>query len=278
VRQREIVDEVKTDYGVSARFACRVLQFPESTYFYRSRRQPRTALRLRLRELAASRPRYGYHRLHVLLRREGWVVNRKLVYRLYREEGLAVRTRRRRKVASQPRLALSAPTETNERWAMDFVSDELARGGRFRVFTVIDVFTRECLALHAKRSIRSKDVTAVLDGVITQRGVPAAITCDNGTEFTSKMFDEWAFLRKIQLDFIRPGKPVENAYIESFNGRLREECLSQHWFTDIDDAQAAMAAWIKDYNESRPHTSLGDLAPADYAQRLLAWGGYKVAV
>lgn len=278
MKQREIVDEVKTAYGVSARFACRVLEFPESTYFYKSRRQPRTALRLRLRELAASRPRYGYHRLHVLLRREGWMVNRKLVYRLYREEGLAVRTRRRRKLVSQPRLVLAQPTAANERWAMDFVSDQFVRGGRFRVFTVIDIFTRECLSLHVARSIRSQDVATVLDRVIARRSAPTAITCDNGTEFTSNVFDEWAFLRKIQLDFIRPGKPVENAFIESFNGRLREECLSQNWFTDIDDAQAAMAAWMAEYNESRPHTSLGDLAPADYARRLLVWGGYKAAV
>jgi putative transposase len=161
---------------------------------------------------------------------------------------------------------------------MDFVSDQLVRGGRFRVFAVIDIFTRECLALYVARAITSKDVAAVLDRVIAQRAVPNAITCDNGTEFTSKVFDEWAFTRKIQLDFIRPGKPVENAFIESFNGKLREECLSQNWFTDVDDAQAAMAAWMGEYNESRPHTSLGDLAPADYARRLLAWGGYKVAV
>jgi transposase InsO family protein len=152
-------------------------------------------------------------------------------------------------------------TRVDERWSMDFVTDQLADGRYFRVFTVVDQFSRECVALHAAISIRSKDVGEVLDSAIGGRSAPSAITCDNGTEFTSRYFDAWAYFRKIDLDFIRPGKPVENAFIESFNGRFRDECLNQDWFTDLDDAQAAMAAWKQDYNESRPHTSAGGLGP-----------------
>ena len=216
---------------------------------------------MRLKELAASRPRFGYRRLHLLLRREGWKVNHKLIHRLYCEEGLQVRTRKRRKVAMQPRLSLGQATRVDERWSMDFVTDQLADGRYFRVFTVVDQFSRECVALHAAVSIRSKDVGEVLDAAIQRRSAPVAITCDNGTEFTSRHFDAWAYFRKIDLDFIRPGKPPENAFIESFYGRSRDECLSQTWFTDLDDARAAMAAWARDYNESRPHTSLGGLTP-----------------
>jgi len=233
---------------------------------------------MRLKELAASRPRFGYRRLHVLLCREGWQINHKVTYRLYCEEGLQVRTRRRRKIATQPRLKLDAATRIDERWSMDFVTDQLANGRYFRVLTVIDQFSRECVALHAGLSIRSKHVGNVLDEAIRQRNSPVAITCDNGSEFTSRYFDAWAYFRKIGLDFIRPGKPVENAFIESFNGRLREECLSQNWFVDLKDVQAALAAWSEDYNVSRPHTSLGCLAPVEYVAKLLAGAELEEAV
>jgi len=233
---------------------------------------------MRLKELAASRPRFGYRRLHVLLCREGWRINHKVTYRLYCEEDLQVRTRRRRKIATRPRLKLDAATRVDERWSMDFVTDQLADGRYFRVLTVVDQFSRECVALHAGLSIRSKLVGEVLDRAMRQRSAPVAITCDNGSEFTSRYFDSWAFFRKIDLDFIRPGKPVENAYIESFNGRLREECLSQNWFVDLFDVQAALAAWREDYNVSRPHTSLGGLAPVEYVARLLAGAEFEEAV
>ena len=277
MRRREIIDWTRETYLVSARAACSVLQFPRSSYYYQSRRDPRVALRMRLKELAASRPRFGYRRLHLLLRREGWKVNHKVIHRLYCEEGLQVRTRKRRKVAMQPRLKLDQASRMDERWSMDFVTDQLADGRYFRVFAVVDQFSRECVALHAALSIRSKDVGKVLDTAIRRRSAPEAITCDNGTEFTSRYFDAWAYFRKIDLDFIRPGKPVENAFIESFNGRFRDECLSQNWFTDIADAQASMAAWARDYNESRPHTSLGGLAPQEYVAQLLAGDGLEEA-
>lgn len=273
-----MVDWARKRYPLSARSACSLLQCPRSSYYYRSRKNPRTALRLRLKELAASRPRYGYRRLSVLLRREGWEVNHKLVYRLYCEEGLQVRTRRRRKIATQPRLKLEAASRLDERWSMDFVTDQLADGRYFRVLAVVDQFSRECIALEAGISMRSVDVGEILDRAIHERQAPVAITCDNGSQFTSRYFDSWAYFRKIDLDFIRPGKPVENAFIESFNGRLREECLSQHWFVDLNDAQAALAAWKEDYNVSRPHTSLGGLAPVEYVARLLAGAELEEAV
>ena len=225
---------------------------------------------MRLKELACSRPRFGYRRLHVLLCREGWRINHKVTYRLYCEEDLQVRTRRRRKIATRPRLKLDAATRVDERWSMDFVTDQLADGRYSRVLTVVDQFSRECVALHAGLSIRSKLVGEELDRAIRQRRAPVAITCDNGSESTSRYFDAWAYFRKIDLDFIRPGKPVENAFIESFNGRLREECLIQNWFGDLGDVQTALAAWREDSNVSRPHTSLGGLAPVEYVAQLLA--------
>ena len=214
------------------------------------------------------RPRYGSRRLHILLQREGWKINHKRVCRLYREEGLQVRRRRRRKIAARPRVRLAAPSELNHRWSLDFVADELVSGRRFRVLTVIDIHSRECLALKAGFSLTAQIVTEALEGIIAERGVPVALTQDNGTEFTSKHYDAWAFSAGIQLDFIRPGRPVENCYIESFNGKLRDECLSQSWFLSLSEAQEQLDAFRKDYNETRPHSSLGNLPPAVYVQLL----------
>ena len=218
-----------------------------------------------------ARPRYGYRRLSILLRREGWQVNHKRVLRLYREEGLQVRTKRRRKTASQSRLELPQPGRINERWAMDFMSDELEGGRRFRVFNVIYCYTREALVTHADISLPAAEVTRLLDRLVFERGVPEAITCDNGTEFTSRHFDAWAYQHHIVLDFIRPGRPVENGTVESFNGRLRDECLSQHWFASLAEAREILQAWRKDYNEIRPHSSLENRTPKEVADRVLAW-------
>ena len=227
---------------------------------------------MRLRELALSRPRFGYRRLLILLRREGWKVNHKRVHRLYRLEGLIVRIRRRKRLASAIRVPLTPPVRRNERWAMDFVADSLADGRKFRVLTVVDAFTRECVALEAAHSLPAPIVTAALDRAIAERGKPEAITIDNGTEFTSNHFDAWAYKRGIRLDFIRPGKPIENAYAESFNGRFRDECLSASWFTSLDDARLTIQDWRRDYNESRPHSALGGEPPTAFASRLLARG------
>lgn len=223
---------------------------------------------MRLRELALARPRYGYRRLTILLRREGWPVNAKRVYRLYREEGLKVRVKRRKKLASHARVRPPAAARVNERWSMDFVADSLSDGQRIRVLTIIDSFTRECLALKVAKSLPSQSVTETLNRVIKHRGAPRTIQVDNGTEFTSNHFDAWAYLRGIDVDFIRPGKPVDNAHIESFNGRLRDECLNSKWFESLDDAHKALQAWRRDYNEVRPHSSLGDMPPSAFAARI----------
>jgi putative transposase len=223
---------------------------------------------MRLRELAADRPRYGYRRVTILLRREGWLVNAKRVYRLYREEGLTVRVKRRKKLASHARVRPVAASRVNDRRTMDFVADSLSDGRRIRVLTVIDSFTRECLALKIARSLPASSVTEALEHVIEKRGQPRTIQVDNGTEFTSKHFDAWAYCRGIEVDFIRPGKPIDNAHIESFNGRLRDECLNARWFESVHDARQALQPWRRDYNQVRPHSSLGDLPPAAFAAQI----------
>jgi len=221
---------------------------------------------MRLRELAAVRVSYGYRRLHVLLRREGWKVNHKLVYRLYREEGLEVRTKKRRKRASALRVVLPAARMPNERWSMDFVSDSLHDGRRFRALTLVDQFSRESPAIEVGRSIPGSQVVAVLERLAMTTGLPKIITVDNGPEFTGRALDEWAHRNGIKLDYSRPGKPTDNAYIESFNGRLRQECLDQHWFSSLEDAKIKIETWRIDYNEQRPHSSLGDQTPRAYAE------------
>ena len=254
---------------MSERRALRALAFPRSSHRYRLRRKDPVALRQRLRELAMARPRFGYRRLWVLLRREGWKVNHKKVYRLYREEGLYVRQKRRKKRASHVRIAPPPPQTINELWTIDFMQDATAQGTTLRVFGVLDIFSRDCVALHVARSIPSRSVTAVLDRAIARRQKPTAIQMDNGTEFTCNHFDFWAYARGVRLDFSRPGKPGDNPFIESFNGRLRDECLNVHWFSGLDDARRKIEDWRKDYNETRPHSSLGDLAPATYVAELL---------
>lgn len=236
-----------------------------STFYYAPHRKDDRALRLRLRELAAARPRFGYLRLHVLLRREGWLVNKKRIYRLYGEEGLSVRTKYRRKRASHCRVTPDPPVAPNQRWSMDFIADTLDDGRRFRALTVVDLFTRECLAIEADFSLTGRKVTAVLDRLALTRSLPKTITVDNGSEFISKEMDSWAYRRGIQLDFIRPGRPVENAHIESFNGRLRDECLNAELFLTLEDARQKFAEWKSDYNKTRPHSSLGGRSPLEFA-------------
>lgn len=203
--------------------------------------------------------------LQVLLEREGYQINHKRLYRIYAEERLQIRRRRRRKRAARPRQALDLPTRPNERWSMDFVHDELSTGRRLRCFTVVDDFTRESVVIEPAHSIPAERVGAVLDRVGYERGWPNSIVCDNGPEFTSRWLDQWAYERGVELSFIRPGRPVENAFIESFNGTFREECLNQYWFRTLPEAKREIEAWRRDYNEVRPHSSLGRLTPAEYA-------------
>lgn len=254
-------------YAVSNRRACGLIGMNRTTWWYRSQAKDQTPLRHRIRELAAARPRFGYRRIHVLLRREGWSVNHKRVYRLYTAEELAVRTKRRKKRASHARLLLPGARRPNERWSMDFVADRLDDGRPFRVLTVVDQFSRECVRLEAASGLTGKNVAAALEQVVRERGAPIAITVDNGSEFYSQAMDSWAYRHGVQLDFIRPGKPVENAYIESFNGRLRDECLNTSLFLTLADAKEKLERWRDDYNHRRPHSAIGNLTPIEYVAR-----------
>jgi putative transposase len=257
---------VETAYGVSERRVCGVLRFPRSSHRYRTTRDGQAALRLRLKELAAARVRYGYRRLHILLWREGWRVNAKRVYRLYCEENLQMRTHTpRRRVSCRTRGECPAAERINDCWAMDFMNDELFDGRRFRVLTVVDHFSRESVALEAGQRFDGRDVVRVLTRVGAERGLPKTIRVDNGSEFTSKVLDQWVYANGVTLDFSRPGKPTDNALIESFNGRLRQECLNENWFLSLADAIEKLAAWRKDYNDHRPHSALGNLAPSEFA-------------
>lgn len=266
-QRRAAVTHLVAQYPTSERRACRLIGLARSRWQHVSRRPVHAALRARLRELAALRPRWGYQRLHILLRREGFAVNHKLVLRLYREEGLAVRRRAKKRVAVV-RVPLPRPGGPNERWSMDFVTDALADGRAFRCFTLVDDFTRESLAIEVNHSLPALRVLQVLDRLARTRGLPRSIVCDNGPEFAGRAMDLWAHRSGVALDFIRPGKPVENAYIESFNGRLRDECLNGAWFVDLTDAQRQIEAWRQDYNLARPHRGLAGRTPAEFAGAL----------
>ncbi len=236
-----------------------------STMRYGTRRDDPVDLRTRLHELAQARPRFGYRRLHVLLRREGRIINHKRIYRLYRQEGLTVRRRKRKRVARGRRPILQAPTRINQRWSMDFMGDTLASGRTFRLLNVVDDFSRECLVIDAATSFPGARVVRALEELAEVRGLPAAIVIDNGPEFTSRALDEWAYRRKVELRFITPGRPIENAYVESFNGKFRDECLNEHWFLSLDEVRATVEDWRIDYNRHRPHSSLRDLSPEEFA-------------
>jgi putative transposase len=224
-------------------------------------------LRQRLRELAEQRRRFGYRRLHTMLEREGVLVNVKRVHRLYREEGLSLRQRRGRRRYRGVRVVAPLPVRINQRWSMDFMTDALADGRRFRVLNIVDDFSRECLASEPGRSLTGRHVMAVLQRLIRQRAAPEAILSDNGPEFCSRVVDAWAHAERVQLQFIRPGKPVENAYIESFNGRCRDECLNEHLFVTIEEARIELERWRVDYNTARPHSGLGKLTPEEFARK-----------
>jgi putative transposase len=265
-QRRQFVTWIREAYQLSQRRACRIVRLSESSFRYRSVRPDQRPLRLRLRDLAAVRLAAGYRQLHVFLRREGWHVNHKRVYRLYREEGLSLkRQRRRRHRSATLRAERPVVTAPDQQWAMDFMHDTLAGGASIRVLTVIDLHTRECVALQAARTFGGTDVADTLEAARRDRGgLPKQIRVDNGTEFTSKALDHWAYWNGVQLDFSRPGKPVDNAFIEAFNASLRRECLSQHWFFSLEEAQRTLDCWKEDYNNNRPHSSLRQLPPAQF--------------
>lgn len=252
-------------YQLSERRACGLIGITRWSNRYESRRDPQTELRMRLRELAGSRVRYGYRRLTVMLRREGWAVNAKRVYRLYRQETLQMRTVKRAKRAAHVRVPLPEAARRNERWSMDFVSDRLADGHWFRILTVLDQYTRECLCAYADRSQTGEKVVEQMKRLAAVRGAPVSITTDNGGEFAGRAMETWAYQAGVKLDFIRPGKPVENGYIESFNGRLRDECLNAEVFFHLTDAREKLERWRRDYNQRRPHSALADRTPDEFA-------------
>jgi putative transposase len=259
------VENIRQRYQLSERRACGLVGITRWSNRYASCKDLQAALCLRLRELAASRVRYGYRRLTVVLRRGGWKVNAKRVYRLYRQEGLQVRTAKKTRRAASARVALPGARRPNQRWSMDFVSDRLADGRWFRILTVVDQYTRECLCVHAERSQTGRKVADQLNCIVAERGAPESITSDNGSEFVGKAMEIWAHQTGVTLNLIRPGKPVENAFIESFNGRLRDECLNAEVFLDIADARSKLEQWRNDFNAKRPHSALDDRTPAEFA-------------
>jgi putative transposase len=261
-QQRAVVGFFRAGFRVSERRACRVAGVPRSTCRYRSVARDQTALRGRLRELAAARVRYGYRRLHVLLRREGWPVNHKRIHRLYREEGLSIRVKPRRKRVSGGRVLPRPAQRPQERWSMDFLTDSLLDGRRFRVLTIVDNVSRVSPAIAVGRSLTGERVVAVLERLKETIGVPQRIGIDNGPEFISKALDAWAYRNGVRLEFSRPGKPTDNAFAESFNGRFRDECLNQHWFASLEEARQTIEAWRVEYNTERPHRALGQQTPA----------------
>jgi putative transposase len=263
VNQRADADWLRLQYAASERRVCGLLGMAAASYRYRTTRSDEP-LRTQLVELAREKPRFGYRRLHVLLGRSGEHVNHKRVHRVYREAGLMIR-RKKRKHCVREGKPLVARTSANQEWALDFAHDVLACGRAIRVLSVVDACTRECLALEVDTSFASRRVTRVLEAIIAERGRPGTIRCDNGPEFTSRHFLAWAIEHQIELLHIQPGKPTQNGRIESFNGRLREECLNVSWFQNLFDARRKIAAWRIEYNEERPHSSLGYQTPKEFA-------------
>jgi putative transposase len=261
---------MKREYRRSERRACRLLGMGRSGCRYQPRRRHQEVLRQRLQELAAERRRFGYRRLTILLRREGWRVNHKRVYRLYRQEHLQVRKRMRKRTASVERVPLALPSGPNERWSMDFMTDSLATGRRFRTLNLVDDYTRECLRIEVDTSLGGKRVARGLEKLREQRGSPKVIVVDHGPEFTSQALDRWAYQRGVKLHFIATGKPEQNAYVESFNGKFRDECLNQHWFGDLKEARDEIETWRQDYNQQRPHSALGYRTPEEFATQIAA--------
>jgi len=253
--------------GYSQRRACDLAGIDPRVYRYRSTRGDDDVVRSRLRELASERRRFGYRRLHILLKREGFDLNWKKLYRLYKEERLTVRKRGGRKRALGTRAPMAVPQSPNQRWSLDFVSDALVDGRRFRILCVIDDFSRECLAVVVDNSLSGERVARELDKIAERRGLPCMIVSDNGTELTSNAILKWQQDRSVEWHYIAPGKPMQNGFVESFNGRLRDECLNEHLFTNYRHARQIIEEWRSDYNLNRPHTSLDGLTPYEFATR-----------
>ena len=269
--RREAVLVMQVEVSVSQRRACGLIEVHRASCRYRRRRSEDAGLRTRLRELAETRRRFGYRRLQVLLVREGWRVNHKRIYRLYVEEKLGLRRKRGRK-RSGARQPLLEPTGANQVWSVDFMTDALSSGRRFRTLNIVDDYTREAVAIAVDTSLSGLRVARLLEELKKQRGLPAQIRSDNGPEFTSRALDQWAYEQGVRWHYIQPGRPMENGYVESFNGRLRDECLNENWFGDLAEARETIEAWRLDYNQCRPHSALGYRTPEEFAQSAAAGG------
>lgn len=251
-------------FRISERRACKVTAIQRASCRYKEKTKNDQPYRNQIRELAQKYPRFGYKRILVLLRREGYKIGKKKVYRIYKEEGLQVRTKKRKKTVSRRRISLPRARAINRIWSMDFVHDELVSGKKIRLLTIVDHFSRESVSIEVENGLKAPDVIRVLERLKITRGLPRIITVDNGSEFASNKMDQWAHENQVQLHFIRPGKPTENAYIESFNGRLRDECLNTNIFYTISDAKEIVEKWRESYNNWRPHSSLGGMTPVEY--------------
>jgi putative transposase len=261
---RELVRGMCIDWGVSIRGACGALRFGTSTFHYKSRRTDQAAVERRIKEIAETRVRYGYRRVHGLLRREGWVINMKKTRRIYNELGLQLRNKHpKRRVKAKLREDRQEAVEPNDVWAMDFVHDQLATGKKLRILTIVDTHSRYCPVVDPRFSYRGRTWSRPWKGVCQAGGYPKTIRVDNGSEFISRDLDLWAYANEVTLDFSRPGKPTDNGFIEAFNSKLRAECLNAHWFMSLADAREKLDAWRRDYNEVRPHSAIGYNVPAD---------------
>jgi putative transposase len=266
---------MRQETKLSERRACGLLRSHRSSCRYQPcRRAAQSQLRQRLRELALEYPRLGYRRLHDRLKREGWRVNHKQVARLYRLEGLQVRKRRRKRCMAQRRVPLAAPTAKNQVWSMDFVSDSFSSGRRFRTLNIVDDYTRECPGIEVDTSLGGARVVQVLQRLIAERGKPRQLRTDNGPEFIGRALEQWCFAEGVEHHLIEPGKPMQNGYIESFNGKFRDECLNENWFLGLSDARRTIEQWRLYYNQQRGHSALGYLTPEEFAQQAAAGEGY----
>nr|WP_143744123.1 IS3 family transposase [Maribacter ulvicola] len=270
-RKRGMVCNIRMKYNISVQRCCKLVLLHKSVFYYKAKgRRSDKLLRMRMNEIAAVRVRYGFWRIHILLRREGFMDNHKRMYRVYCEEGLNLRSKRpkRNRSAAHRQPSEGNASSLNECWSMDFVCDQFYNGNRFRALTVVDNYSRKCLAIHAGKSLKGSDVVQVMEAITFGNEVlPKRVKVDNGSEFISKVLDKWAYENNVELDFSRPGKPTDNPFIESFNGSFRDECLNANWFFSLGDAQEKFDIWREDYNVFRPHSSLGDMSPNEYIEK-----------
>lgn len=274
--KRRALEAIRGRFRLSVRHACRILGLRQSTYYYKQKRvRDDSELKAKILDAVARKPRWGRPMVTWMLRERMDVRdNHKRIGRIYRELGLQMHKRRKSRKITRPKMLLEVPSRPNQLWAMDFVMDEFASGRRFRVLTIKDLCTHEALALYVDVSITGERVAEALDRLKLSRGLPSAIICDNGSEYVSKVMDQWAYRNRVELKFIQPGKPTQNGFIESFNGRFRHECLNQHWFESLDQAREIIEAWRIEYNTDRPNKALGRKTPEEFAkeQRLLLYG------